>query len=270
MSYILDALKKAEKERQKGVSPGLLTGNDVISQKQSRRTLWPYLLTVVLLLNAGLFVWLLGPWGAKRPAASPLQAERNRAASSAAKVTEPADISPVESLPAPRPLSGGNESSVKKQDATSNDARASAPPKADLPLRNASVPPHPDSAGSDRTIPEERKEKAAPPRSSAREVPSEEHTTSDQKRPGKTDSPVTGKVYKMNELPQSVLEGLPQLSLSLHLYNTDPSLRLISVKGKTLREGQELAAGLRLEEITPQGAVFSFQNFRFQVGLNSK
>jgi general secretion pathway protein B len=74
----------------------------------------------------------------------------------------------------------------------------------------------------------------------------------------------------MNELPQSVLSSLPKLSLSLHLYYADPSSRLISVKGRTLREGQELAAGLKLEEINPDGAVFSFQNYRFQIGLTAK
>jgi hypothetical protein len=54
MSYILDALKKSEKEHQQGTVPDLMTVQDVMVQEPTKRPLLPYLLLVALLLNAAL------------------------------------------------------------------------------------------------------------------------------------------------------------------------------------------------------------------------
>ncbi len=60
MSYILDALKKSEKERQRGALPDMLTVQDIVAEKPAKRLHWVYLLAAVLLLNAGALVWWLG------------------------------------------------------------------------------------------------------------------------------------------------------------------------------------------------------------------
>ena len=44
MSYILDALKKSEKERQRGALPDMLTVQDIVAEKPARRLPWAYLL----------------------------------------------------------------------------------------------------------------------------------------------------------------------------------------------------------------------------------
>src|SRR3989304_1233253 len=67
MSYILDALKKSEKERRHGTVPDLLTVQDILVQEPKKRLLWPYFLLIALLLNAGLFMWWLNPWQSKKP-----------------------------------------------------------------------------------------------------------------------------------------------------------------------------------------------------------
>jgi hypothetical protein len=38
------------------------------------------------------------------------------------------------------------------------------------------------------------------------------------------------------------------------------------INGSMIREGEYLTAGLKLEEITPDGVIFSYQNYRFHVG----
>jgi hypothetical protein len=44
-------------------------------------------------------------------------------------------------------------------------------------------------------------------------------------------------------------------------------MRFVRVNDQALREGQVSSPGLRLEEITPEGAVFSYQGFRFRIGI---
>src|SRR3990170_4430573 len=69
MSYILDALKKSEKERQRGAVPDLMTPESGIAEETKKRPLWPYLIAGALILNAGLFAWWLA-WHSEKPTAS--------------------------------------------------------------------------------------------------------------------------------------------------------------------------------------------------------
>lgn len=63
MSYILEALKKSDEERNRGTAPGLQTVQTAaVVHPSKRRTGWVYLLALALLLNAGLLIWWLGPW----------------------------------------------------------------------------------------------------------------------------------------------------------------------------------------------------------------
>ncbi len=60
MSYILDALKKSEKERRRGTLSDLLTIQEVTIKKEKKHHIWQYLLIFALILNAGVLVWWLG------------------------------------------------------------------------------------------------------------------------------------------------------------------------------------------------------------------
>ena len=62
MSYILDALRKLEQDRQHAEPLTFLTFQGQASKKRKRHRLWPYLLVVVLMLNAGVIFWWIGPW----------------------------------------------------------------------------------------------------------------------------------------------------------------------------------------------------------------
>ena len=61
MSYILDALKKSEKERKRGNIPDLSNTPEPPTHKPKKRTVLPYLIGIVLLINAGLLAWWLVP-----------------------------------------------------------------------------------------------------------------------------------------------------------------------------------------------------------------
>lgn len=74
-------------------------------------------------------------------------------------------------------------------------------------------------------------------------------------------------VLDILQLPAPVQSKLPKFQISAHFYSTTPPSRLASVNGRILREGQNLSPGLTLEEITPEGLIFRFEGYLFQVGV---
>ena len=56
---------------------------------------------------------------------------------------------------------------------------------------------------------------------------------------------------------------VPQLRLDLHVYAARPQDRFVMINMKKLREGDSLPEGVRVESITPEGAVLSFSGSRF-------
>jgi general secretion pathway protein B len=57
--------------------------------------------------------------------------------------------------------------------------------------------------------------------------------------------------------------SLPDLRLSLHVYDADPSQRYMLLNGMRLREGDVMPDGLRVERITEDGAVMGWRGRRF-------
>jgi general secretion pathway protein B len=69
----------------------------------------------------------------------------------------------------------------------------------------------------------------------------------------------------IEELPQSLRSSLGKFSVSGHVWSEEPGLRLLTVENRIVRQGQEAAPGVRLEEITQDGAVFSARGWRFRI-----
>ncbi|HEY5998762.1 MAG TPA: general secretion pathway protein GspB, partial [bacterium] len=77
--------------------------------------------------------------------------------------------------------------------------------------------------------------------------------------------PADGRVVGMEELPQDLRATLAKFSVSGHVWSEEPGLRLLTVNDRIVREGQDAAPGVRLEQITQDGAVFSLRGWRFRV-----
>ena len=78
---------------------------------------------------------------------------------------------------------------------------------------------------------------------------------------------IVGKIYKKGELPMSIQQELPDFRISMALYSDDPNSRVAKINGKTLKEGQFLEEGLKLEEIKPDAVIFNYRNYSFQINL---
>jgi hypothetical protein len=68
---------------------------------------------------------------------------------------------------------------------------------------------------------------------------------------------------KWRDLAPQIRDTLPHLSFSMLIYSIKPENRWININGTKRREGEEISAGLKLEEITPDGAILSYQGHRF-------
>lgn len=69
------------------------------------------------------------------------------------------------------------------------------------------------------------------------------------------------------ELPLKLQHQVPSMSFSMLVYSENPNERMISINGKIVREGEEVFAGLKLERIMPDWAVFRFKGARFRKSI---
>jgi general secretion pathway protein B len=266
MSYILDALKKAEKERKQGTLPDMLTVQDIVAEKPKKSYANVYFLVVALVLNAGVLVWWLGSTDTIKTKTSQTANVPN---SSAVLVNEAAQAVP-EVTASPGTVQAG---SPETRPAEINAAPVSGRPASENPDtksgRPQEIPEVPYSASKLATAhPEQGRYTAKPAELSAEKPkPSE---GADRPLPGPANNfaemPEENKIYKLAELPSSIRQGLPSFSVTALLYSGSPASRMVRVNEQMMREGQDLSAGVRLEEITRDGLVFSYHKYRFYVG----
>lgn len=265
MSYILDALKKAEKERKQGKLPDMLTVQDIVAEKPKKSRSILYLLAAALVLNAGILVWWLGNSQTVKKEIS----QTAKAENSSTVLTNEAEqaVPDVPAVPAPVQASGPemkpaeiNVIPAPGRPASSNPDAKSDRPK-EMPkmpdAKNKSVTAYP-AAGNEIPKPAELPAEKTKQASDTVRIP-----------PGPvadiTEMPDENKIYKLMELPAAIRKGLPSFSVTALLYSDSPASRMVRVNEQMMREGQELAAGVKLEEITRDGLVFSYHKYRFFV-----
>lgn len=73
-----------------------------------------------------------------------------------------------------------------------------------------------------------------------------------------------GKSLTEPSKPESMRKALPAMSVAVHAYSSKPEERLVSINGQLLKEGDTLAPGLTLEQITPEGMIFDYRGKRIQ------
>ena len=260
MSYILDALKKAEKERQRAVLPDMLTVQDIVAGKPARHLRWVYLLAAALLFNAGALVWWLGfshtdksivvqtsETGSIPPLSANelLQSVPDRVMPSAG----PAQSNTSEFRPA-----AGKTAPVIENSNPAASVQSQHPPKA-----FQEVQANPVSANN--TIkPSEPAPVKSEQSAGAGRIPSEPAR-------GLLETPDENKLYKLHELPPAIRQDLPAFSVSALLYSSNPDSRMVRINDQMMHEGQDLAAGVKLEEIARDGIILRYQKYRFYVAV---
>lgn len=250
MSYILEALKKAEKQRELGQVPGIGSVHEAGSRRPGPR--WQWVLAVVLILNAAIIGALF--WPAEDPVDTAV----------------PSDIAPSAPV-VPQPsgtLSGRPEPTrvPPSEAATVSKGEPSTPrPIADthsLPLssENPGVEARPLKP-LPLPLPQE------PPRVSQPARPEQQIPVpipSPASRPAPAPKPQQLPVWPLveDELFHQINNDL---KVNVHVYNKIPEKRFVFMNMKIYHEGDQLLEGPQLEEITQDGVVLSFRGERFRV-----
>jgi general secretion pathway protein B len=250
VSYILEALKKLEQKKERDRAPGRLILSLGHEERRRKRLFWPYVLAAVLLLNALVMVWWMsGPEGEKggnlKGQAGALQAPGGMLPAPVAGGAERAAI----------PAGTAGLEAAKPEAGSSGPARPVMPGGEDYAGKGASIraaAPPKEPPGAEP--PAKAAEKVAPP-------------AAPEAGRGKN-AKAARRVLEIKELPQSIRGALPQFRISGHAYSPEPQTRVARINEKIIQEGQDLAPGLRVEEIVPDGVIFAFQGYRFRVGLN--
>ena len=215
MSFILDALRKSESERQRSQVPGIAH----VPLAVARPTLPVWAIAVMAVLGASA-VAMAGAWWLALDARGERTAAAEPQARTALALPEPAE--PAQPAPLPR-------AAVAPETRDEGALRAAVAGPAASPLQQsatgAAVPR--TAAGAPRA--DESRRAAAPPPAIPADLPS----ASDLVAGG---------------------ADLPSLRLELHVFGAAPADRYVFINGKMYRQGDTLRVGPELVMIDQRGA----------------
>jgi len=264
MSYILDALKKSEKERQRGTAPDLLTVQETVLQEKKNRRVWPYIIFAALILSMGFVGFWMIPWQSKNEKADTRTVALQKSGPKTAESLQP-EVSQTITT----------QAEIKKQEVTPlTNTTLEKSLKTPLALTKKEEKPVVQKAIVQGKIQEQPavKKAAQPVQTSQQalkpEIPaSASSTVSPDVKPVQNDpAPVPGKIYHSGDLPASVRQNLPAVTMSIFMYSEDPASRMVRINGQTLREGQYISEGLKVEEIKPDGVILNYKNYLLHIG----
>lgn len=214
MSYILEALKKSEQNRQETLMPDLQTLRleESMPEAEKERLLWPYYIVAILGVGiGGFFAWK-----------STHQQEATEAtvvnAGTEMPTKETLLTEPVQATTVPNAESG-----------TTGKTPSSKVVFAEKPLDGSTL--EPANKGS--------------------------VMFSKTRLDG---------VANISELPSDIRSEIPRISFDGHVYSGKREQRSVMINGRKMQEGEMVSADLKLEQITSNGAVFGFKEYRFKLG----
>ncbi|MBV1884280.1 MAG: general secretion pathway protein GspB [Pseudomonadales bacterium] len=277
MSYILDALKKSEQERERGDVPSLQSNHMAPTVEIERKSWKSWGLWGVVVLNVIALVFWLG-----RAGVSPENSVRPNT-SSHLNVALTGNVEPTGSVE-PRehieptgkatPLGkradpSGVTSDVDKVSPYSNELKAVSLLKDNVEMKSRLASEN-DLKLKDKakTEKEERKKLAISEETSETDTFKEDLVT--LKKQSEKVNLVTEEresVMNLSQLPAHIRDNIPQLEFSSHLYSGMPQYRNVIINGMNLKEQQPLDRDIFLERITKNGVVLTYQGYTFEVGV---
>ncbi len=251
MSYILDALRKADAERDRGHVPGIHAqpsfGGTVPAARAAtaRPGLWVAIALGAVLVAA--LAWWLGGAGAR-------------------SVVETAS-------PAPAP--------VTSQAPVSRQAPAAAPPAIAGPAPTAALPSAPLATNPPPPAPvallpkaeAAREPRKAKPTATAPVTPAVPATATAPAAPAAAataeakPAATAEKVYGLAELPDDIRRQLPSVAVGGSVYSKTPADRILIINGQVLHEGEAISPDLLLQQIRLKGALLNFKGYRYTIAF---
>lgn len=262
MSYILDALRKADAERDRGSVPGLHAQTSPASADDAspRRTIPPWMWAGAggaLVLIAAMAWQLLGREAEtprERVAAAPAVPIAPTAAAPAAPTEPPAAAAPLPLPVAPPPAP------LQAPAPLLAPAPAAAPVRSDrapLAARQTVAAPSP----APREMAPARRQPEPPVQSAAAAAPAPAPVAS------AAAADIDSRVYALNELPADVRRELPALNVGGSIYSDNAASRFLIINGQIFHENDKVMPNLTLEQIKLKAAVLKYKGYRYTIGF---
>ncbi len=284
MSLILDALKRAERERQADPPPSSTPDVVAMPGRAAPAPRPGVRIVSVIVFGGGLALAALLLWDAFRTPAPPAPA----AVAPAAPQPQPV----IQARPAPAPATAvpGTEA-VASLDDLSDEPELDAAPEPVIapkpkgkpvsPTAIATRPAPPPATAAPQPIrpePAAAAPKPAPAPPAATEAPATTITPVPQPAPAlpAESTPITeppapapaeipsaltqpAPLRKFREMPPDYRADFPALRVEIHVYEQAQARRFVMVNGRKYREGERMAEGPSLVEIVPEGMVLEYR-----------
>ncbi|MFC3108795.1 general secretion pathway protein GspB [Undibacterium arcticum] len=233
MSYILDALKKAEAERNLGSIPDLHAQTHAAPGVRSTgsppwRSWIGVALTMTLILLA--VAWFK-PW---QPSTAV-----------------------VATAPLPQTPTGGPTATALPLATAAPEAVVVTPAKPDMPAGPASATA--TTAQAVTAMP------AAKPTPTAPKAAAQLPKKSDDRKTSRDTAPADDGVLTQRELPQHIQSELPPVAVGGYIYSDNQADRQLLINKSLRREGDEVATGLVLEKMSPHSAILNYRGYRYRI-----
>jgi general secretion pathway protein B len=228
VSYILDALKKSDRERKRGDVPNLQTVHIPINNMQTQTPWLLYGFISFLLLSLAFVIGMM--ISAKDDASIAMVSEASTGVETA-ELNEPSI-----------PIAEKNQSPIVKRNVKT---------KADnvVPKKVQAKTIQPNKGRPEikqQVISQVKAPPAKPPSAAALDL---------------TDIPY------LNELPDYQQQSVPQMSFAGHVYSSIRASRTVIINNVAMSEGDTIVQGINVVEITPSGVVFSLHDILFRMDI---
>lgn len=223
MSYILDALRRAEQERQPRQSELRIVTDASGTHIAHQKPRWPLLVAALggaFALGALLMIPFL-----RKPSEMPVPVTAGTPSAPAAAAPQVTALPPAQVL----------------DDLVDPEAPADEEENAGL----AGFPSAPEGRYAQSTPAQEPQESV---------TAAQEPVPAEVQRIELAPSPVPS-VPQLKEMSADYRAGFPQISIDVHVYDADPGQRFVMINGRRYREGDVLSEGPQLIEITESGLV---------------
>jgi len=249
MSYILDALKRAEAERERGAVPGLHARQTITPSPQTagraQRRVWltaGATLALAGMAAAGWWVWRTPDAAVRLAAVEPVVARPPVTV----PLAQPAPAPTLRPAPTPAPPAVTASPSAPQPVPAAPRAAVSSPLPAVAP---AAIRPAPRPAPAERAM-------AVPPPPRPKPDPVAKPAASPAAAPA---------VQLFGNLSEDLRRQIPPLVITGSVYSANPDKRLLLVNNQVLAQGGLAAPEVTLVEIQAKSSVFSFRGTRFRV-----
>lgn len=249
MSYILEALRRAdeERERERGAVPSIhsqpaASAPDETRPPRQQRLLLGVIAALLLVLVALLAWYLMRHEGPRTVAVAPVEpaapvqavpAPPPAEPAAAVQAVQPPPEPPVQALQQPAPQAPPPAAAI-------GPVSPVAPVLPPAPVRPPIQPRTPPSSPVSPPLPNASLPPAAVPAAEAR-------------------------IYSTSELPEDVRRDLPKLVIGGAMYSDNPGNRMLIINSQIFHEGDKLTPDLLLQEIKLKSAVLKYKGYRYAV-----